>query len=175
MFGIDDMALAAIASAVLSAGTNVYNSYQNKKTAQAQQRAANMQAIDANNLALQQNLGTLANNRDYINNRQQDIILNTRNENQLAFGGQEPKKEKIDWETVRTYLSLIPGKIKREWKQARNTNNIFNNPVPTMEGIEEVLQDVVNKFHNDTTYNSGLYKGQYKDRFTPQRYFGKRR
>ena len=94
MFGIDDMALAAIASAVLSAGTNVYNSYQNKKTAQAQQRTANMQAIDANNLALQQNLGTLANNRDYITNRQNDIILNTRNENQLKCGGMRKRKRR---------------------------------------------------------------------------------
>lgn len=84
-FGLDD-AILLIGSAI-SAGTQIHNSIQNKKRLQAQQRAENMAAIDQQNLALQQNLGTLANSRDYITNREQDIILNTRNENQLGYGG----------------------------------------------------------------------------------------
>ena len=85
-------AIASIISALASAGTGIYNSYQNKKRLQEQQRANNMANIDEQNNLLQQNLGTLANNRDYIIDRQNDIILNTRNENQLKMGGYKKRK-----------------------------------------------------------------------------------
>lgn len=91
-FGIDD-AILLIGSAI-SAGTQIHGAVQNKKNIQAQQRAQNMAAIDEQNLALQQNLGTLANNRDYIANRERDIILNTRNENQLKCGGMRKRKRR---------------------------------------------------------------------------------
>ena len=87
LFGLDDMALATLAAAVINGGVNIYKSNQQKKQIQAQQRAENMAAIDQQNLALQQTVGTLANSRDYITNREQDIVLNTRNENQLGYGG----------------------------------------------------------------------------------------
>lgn len=85
-------AIASIISSLASAGTGIYNSYQNKKRLQEQQRANNMANIDEQNSLLQQNLGTLANNRDYIVDRQNDIILNTRNENQLKMGGYKKRK-----------------------------------------------------------------------------------
>ena len=172
MFGIDDAVIAALISAAATAGSSIYSSNQNKKRLQEQQRANNMANIDQQNLALQQNLGQTANNRDYIDDRQNQIVLKTRNDNQLAFGGDTDKeREKIDWQTVRDYVSLLPGKIKRGWKKARNNNsNILNNPIPTREGIEEIIQSVARKVNNDTTYNSGLYKGEYKDRFLNNTY-----
>ena len=87
MFGIDDAVIAALINAAATAGTSIYNSNQNKKRLQEQQRATNMANIDQQNLALQQNLGQTANNRDYITDRQNNVILNTRNTNQLAMGG----------------------------------------------------------------------------------------
>lgn len=177
MFGIDDAVIAALISAAATAGTSIYNSNQNKKRLQEQQRATNMANIDQQNLTLQQNLGQTANNRDYIDDRQNQIVLKTRNDNQLAFGGDTDKeREKIDWRTVRDYVSLLPGKIKRGWKKARNNNsNILNNPIPTREGVEEIIQSVTRKVNNDTTYNSGLYKGEYKDRFLNNAYKKRKR
>lgn len=177
MFGIDDAVIAALISAAATAGTSIYNSNQNKKRLQEQQRANNMANIDQQNLTLQQNLGQTANNRDYIDDRQNQIVLKTRNDNQLAFGGDTDKeREKIDWRTVRDYVSLLPGKIKRGWKKARNNNsNILNNPIPTREGVEEIIQSVARKVNNDTTYNSGLYKGEYKDRFLNNAYKKRKR
>ena len=87
MFGIDDAIIASLITAAATAGTGIYNSAQNKKRLLEQQRATNLSNIDEQNLALQQNLGQLANNRDYITDRQNDVILNTRNTNQLAMGG----------------------------------------------------------------------------------------
>lgn len=170
VFGLDD-AIMLIGTAI-TAGTQINNAIQNKKNLQAQQRAQNMANIDEQNGLLQQNLGTLANNRDYIDDRQNQIVLKTRNDNQLKYGGDTDKeREKIDWQTVRDYVSLLPGKIKRGWKKARNNNsNILNNPIPTREGIEEIIQSVARKVNNDTTYNSGLYKGEYKDRFLNNTY-----
>lgn len=84
-FGIDDALFLAISA--ISAGNEINKSIQNKKNLQAQQRADNISSIDEQNSLLQQNLGQLANNRDYITDRQNDIILNTRNTNQLAMGG----------------------------------------------------------------------------------------
>ena len=86
--------IASIVSALASAGTGIYNSYQNKKRLQEQQRAANMANIDEQNSLLQQNLGTLANNRDYIDDRQNQIVLNTRNDNQLKMGGKYRKRKR---------------------------------------------------------------------------------
>lgn len=80
-------AIASIVSALATAGTGIYNSVQNRKRLQEQQRATNLSNIDEQNSLLQQNLGQLANNRDYITDRQNDVILNTRNTNQLAMGG----------------------------------------------------------------------------------------
>ena len=94
MFGIDDAIIAALISGVATAGTSIYNSAQNKKRLQEQQRATNMANIDEQNLALQQNLGTLANNRDYIDDRQNQIVLKTRNDNQLKMGGKYRKRKR---------------------------------------------------------------------------------
>ena len=94
MFGIDDAVIAALISAAATAGTSIYNSNQNKKRLQEQQRATNMANIDEQNLALQQNLGTLANNRDYIDDRQNQIVLKTRNDNQLKMGGKYHKRKR---------------------------------------------------------------------------------
>ena len=80
-------AIASIVSALASTGKGIYDSVQNKKRLLEQQRATNLSNIDEQNSLLQQNLGQLANNRDYITDRQNDIILNTRNTNQLAMGG----------------------------------------------------------------------------------------
>lgn len=84
-FGIDDAIFLAISA--IKAGNEINKSIQNKKNLQEQQRATNMANIDEQNSLLQQNLGQLANNRDYITDRQNDIVLNTRNTNQLAMGG----------------------------------------------------------------------------------------
>ena len=94
MFGIDDAIIAALITGVTTAGTSIYNSAQNKKRLQEQQRAANMANIDEQNLTLQQNLGTLANNRDYIDDRQNQIVLKTRNDNQLKMGGKYRKRKR---------------------------------------------------------------------------------
>lgn len=80
-------AIASIVSALASTGKGIYDSVQNKKRLEEQQRATNLSNIDEQNSLLQQNLGQLANNRDYITDRQNDVILNTRNTNQLAMGG----------------------------------------------------------------------------------------
>lgn len=94
MFGIDDAVIAALISAAATAGTSIYNSNQNKKRLQEQQRANNMANIDQQNLALQQNLGQTANNRDYIDDRQNQIVLKTRNDNQLEMGGYKDRYPK---------------------------------------------------------------------------------
>ena len=94
MFGIDDAIIAALISGAATVGTSMYNSAQNKKRLQEQQRATNMANIDEQNLALQQNLGTLANNRDYIDDRQNQIVLKTRNDNQLKMGGKYHKRKR---------------------------------------------------------------------------------
>lgn len=94
MFGIDDALIAALITSAVSAGTSIYKSNQQKKLAQAEQRSQNMANIDQNNLTLQQNLGTLANNRDYIDDRQNQIVLKTRNDNQLKMGGKYRKRKR---------------------------------------------------------------------------------
>lgn len=94
MFGIDDAIIAALIGAAATAGTSVYNSAQNKKRLQEQQRATNVANIDQQNSLLQQNLGTLANNRDYIDDRQNQIVLKTRNDNQLKMGGKYRKRKR---------------------------------------------------------------------------------
>lgn len=88
-------AIASIVSALASTGKGIYDSVQNKKRLLEQQRATNMANIDQQNLALQQNLGTLANNRDYIDDRQNQIVLNTRNDNQLKMGGYKDRYPKV--------------------------------------------------------------------------------
>ena len=162
MFGIDDAVIAALISAAATAGTSIYNSAQNKKRLQEQQRATNMANIDQQNLALQQNLGTLANNRDYIDDRQNQIVLKTRNDNQLAFGGDADKeREKIDWRTVRDYVSLIPGKIKRKVREYNDSTYI---PLPTPSEVENAPK-TIKEFVTGEKYESGPYKGEYKNRF----------
>ena len=88
-------AIASIISALVTTGKGIYDAVQNKKNLQAQQRAANLSNIDEQNSLLQQNLGTLANNRDYIDDRQNQIVLNTRNENQLKMGGYKDRYPKV--------------------------------------------------------------------------------
>ena len=162
MFGIDDALIAALIGAATTAGTSIYNSSQNKKRLQEQQRAANMANIDEQNLTLQQNLGTLANNRDYIDDRQNQIVLKTRNDNQLAFGGDTDKeREKIDWNTVRDYVSLLPGKIKRK---VREYNDSSYKPLPTPSEVENTPK-AIKEFVTGEKYESGPYKGEYKNRF----------
>ena len=162
IFGIDDAIIAALISGVATAGTGIYNSYQNKKRLQEQQRATNMANIDEQNLALQQNLGTLANNRDYIDDRQNQIVLKTRNDNQLAFGGDTDKeREKIDWNIVRDYVSLLPGKIKRK---VREYNDSSYKPLPTPSEVENTPK-AIKEFVTGEKYESGPYKGEYKNRF----------
>jgi len=88
VFGLDDaLMIASIIGTVASTGSQINNAVQNKKRLQEQQRATNLSNIDEQNSLLQQNLSQLANNRDYITDRQNDVILNTRNTNQLAMGG----------------------------------------------------------------------------------------
>ena len=95
VFGIDDaFMIASILGTVASAGTQIHGAVQNKRRLQEQQRATNMANIDEQNLALQQNLGTLANNRDYIDDRQNQIVLKTRNDNQLKMGGKYRKRKR---------------------------------------------------------------------------------
>ena len=88
-------AIASIVSALATTGKGIYDAVQNKKNLQAQQRAANLSNIDEQNSLLQQNLGTLANNRDYIDDRQNQVVLNTRNENQLKMGGYKDRYTKV--------------------------------------------------------------------------------
>ena len=160
VFGLDD-AIMLIGTAI-TAGTKINNAIQNKKNLQAQQRAQNMANIDEQNSLLQQNLGTLANNRDYIDDRQNLIVLKTRNDNQLAFGGDTDKEsEKIDWRTVRAYVSLIPGKIKRK---VREYNDSSYKPLPTPSEVENAPK-TVKEFVTGERYESGPYKGEYKNRF----------
>lgn len=160
VFGLDD-AIMLIGSAI-TAGTQINNAIQNKKNLQAQQRATNMANIDQQNLALQQNLGTLANNRDYIDDRQNQIVLKTRNDNQLAFGGDTDKeREKIDWNTVRDYVSLLPGKIKRK---VREYNDSSYKPLPTPSEVENTPK-AIKEFVTGEKYETGPYKGEYKNRF----------
>lgn len=162
MFGIDDAIIAALISAAATTGTSIYNSAQNKKRLQEQQRATNMANIDQQNLTLQQNLGTLANNRDYIDDRQNQIVLKTRNDNQLAFGGDTDKeREKIDWQTVRDYVSLLPGKIKRK---VREYNDSTYKPLPTPSEVKNAPK-AIKEFVTGEKYESGPYKGEYKNRF----------
>ena len=163
VFGIDDaFMIASILGTVASAGTQIHGAVQNKRRLQEQQRATNMANIDEQNLALQQNLGTLANNRDYIDDRQNQIVLKTRNDNQLAFGGDTDKeREKIDWQTVRDYVSLLPGKIKRK---VREYNDSSYKPLPTPSEVENAPK-TVKEFVTGDKYESGPYKGEYKNRF----------
>lgn len=162
VFGIDDALIAALITSAVGAGTSIYKSNQQKKLVQAEQRSQNIANIDQNNLALQQNLGTLANNRDYIDDRQNQIVLKTRNDNQLAFGGDTDKeREKIDWQTVRDYVSLLPGKIKRK---VREYNDSSYKPLPTPSEVENAPR-TVKEFVTGEKYESGPYKGEYKNRF----------
>ena len=87
-------AIASIISALATAGKGIYDSVQNKKLLKEQQRATNLSNIDEQNSLLQQNLGTLANNRDYIDDRQNQIVLNTSNDNQLKMGGKYRKRKR---------------------------------------------------------------------------------
>ena len=96
VFGLDDaFMIASILGTIASTGSQIHGAIQNKKRLQEQQRANNMANIDEQNLALQQNLSTLANNRDYIDDRQNQIVLNTRNENQLKMGGYKDRYSKV--------------------------------------------------------------------------------
>ena len=162
LFGLDDAAIIGLIGSIIGAGSNIYKANQNKKAIQQQQRAENMAAIDQQNLTLQQNLGQTANNRDYIDDRQNQIVLKTRNDNQLAFGGDTDKeREKIDWNTVRDYVSLLPGKIKRK---VREYNDSSYKPLPTPSEVENTPK-AIKEFVTGEKYESGPYKGEYKNRF----------
>lgn len=141
-FGIDDAIFLAISA--IKAGNEINKSIQNKKNLQEQQRATNMANIDEQNSLLQQNLGQLANNRDYITDRQNDIVLNTRNTNQLAMGGRRKVRKQMKKELDKIYDS---------------SNEAFTPATP--REIENTLKHI----GDTTTYQTGPRKGEYKDRF----------
>lgn len=144
MFGIDDAIIASLITAAATAGTGIYTSAQNKKRLQEQQRATNLSNIDEQNLALQQNLGQLANNRDYITDRQNDVILNTRNTNQLAMGGRRKVRKQMKKELDKIYDS---------------SNESFTPATP------REIENTIKHIGDTTTYQTGPRKGEYKDRF----------
>lgn len=155
MFGVDDAIIAALIGAAATTGTSIYNSAQNRKRLQEQQRATNMANIDEQNLALQQNLGQLANNRDYITDRQNDIILNTRNTNQLAMGGRRKVRKQIRQ------------MMKKELDEVYNSpNEVFNEAfTPVSPATPREIKNTLRHIGDTTTYQSGPRKGEYKDRF----------
>lgn len=162
MFGIDDAIIAALIGAATTAGTSIYNSAQNKKRLQEQQRATNMANIDQQNLALQQNLGTLANNRDYIDDRQNQIVLKTRNDNQLKYGGDDDKYAARD----NTRTRFVPG--TGYVPNARLNKNTGKNvqydagPLGFVPVVGDILQggqavsDFKNKNYKRAALNAGL-------------------
>lgn len=145
-FGIDDALFLAISA--ISAGNEINKSIQNKKNLQAQQRVDNISSIDEQNSLLQQNLGQLANNRDYITDRQNDIILNTRNTNQLAMGGRRKVRKQIRQ------------MMKKELDEVYDSSNEAFTPATPRE-----IKNTLKHIGDTTTYQSGPRKGEYKDRF----------
>lgn len=159
-FGIDDALFLAISA--ITAGNEINKSVQNKKNLQAQQRADNISSIDEQNLALQQNLGQLANNRDYITDRQNDIILNTRNTNQLKYGGEEDKYTARD----NTRTRFVPGTgYVPNARLNKNTGKDVQydaGPLGFVPVVGDVLQggqavsDFKNKNYKRAVLNAGL-------------------
>ena len=141
-------AIASIVSALATAGTGIYNSVQNRKRLLEQQRATNLSNIDEQNSLLQQNLGQLANNRDYITDRQNDVILNTRNTNQLAMGGRRKVRKQIRQ------------MMKKELDEVYDSSNEAFTPATPRE-----IKNTLRHIGDTTTYQSGPRKGEYKDRF----------
>lgn len=160
VFGLDD-AIMLIGTAI-TAGTQINNAIQNKKNLQAQQRATNMANIDQQNLALQQNLGTLANNRDYIDDRQNQIVLKTRNDNQLKYGGDDDKYVARD----NTRTRFVPGTgYVPNAKLNKNTGKNVQydaGPLGFVPIVGDVLQggqavsDFKNKNYKRAALNAGL-------------------
>ena len=163
VFGIDDaFMIASILGTVASAGTQIHGAVQNKRRLQEQQRAANMANIDEQNLALQQNLGTLANNRDYIDDRQNQIVLKTRNDNQLKYGGDDDKYAARD----NTRTQFVPGTgYVPNAKLNRNTGKDVQydaGPLGFVPFVGDILQggqavsDFKNKNYKKAALNAGL-------------------
>lgn len=162
MFGIDDAIIAALISGAATAGTGIYNSYQNKKRLQEQQRATNMANIDEQNLVLQQNLGQTANNRDYIDDRQNQIVLKTRNDNQLKYGGDDDKYAARD----NTRTQFVPGTgYVPNAKLNKNTGKNVqydSGPLGFVPVVGDILQggqavsDFKNKNYKRAALNAGL-------------------
>lgn len=160
VFGLDD-AIMLIGTAI-TAGTQINNAIQNKKNLQAQQRATNMANIDQQNLALQQNLGTLANNRDYIDDRQNQIVLKTRNDNQLKYGGDDDKYAARD----NTRTQFVPGTgYVPNAKLNKNTGKNVQydaGPLGFVPIVGDILQggqavsDFKNKNYKKAALNAGL-------------------
>ena len=162
MFGIDDAIIAALISGAATAGTGIYNSYQNKKRLQEQQRANNMANIDEQNLVLQQNLGQTANNRDYIDDRQNQIVLKTRNDNQLKYGGDDDKYTARD--NTRTRFVPGTGYIPNAKLNKNTGKNVQYDagPLGFVPVVGDVLQggqavsDLKNKNYKRAALNAGL-------------------
>ena len=163
VFGIDDaFMIASILGTVASPGTQIHGAVQNKRRLQEQQRAANMANIDEQNLALQQNLGTLANNRDYIDDRQNQIVLKTRNDNQLKYGGDDDKYAARD----NTRTQFVPGTgYVPNAKLNRNTGKDVQydaGPLGFVPFVGDILQggqavsDFKNKNYKKAALNAGL-------------------
>lgn len=160
VFGLDD-AIMLIGTAI-TAGTQINNAIQNKKNLQAQQRAQNMANIDEQNSLLQQNLGTLANNRDYIDDRQNQIVLKTRNDNQLKYGGDDDKYAARD----NTRTQFVPGTgYVPNAKLNKNTGKDVQydtGPLGFVPVVGDVLQggqavsDFKNKNYKRAALNAGL-------------------
>lgn len=160
VFGLDD-AIMLIGTAI-TAGTQINNAIQNKKNLQAQQRAQNMANIDEQNGLLQQNLGTLANNRDYIDDRQNQIVLKTRNDNQLKYGGDDDKYAARD----NTRTQFVPGTgYVPNAKLNKNTGKDVQydtGPLGFVPVVGDVLQggqavsDFKNKNYKRAALNAGL-------------------
>lgn len=87
VFGIDDMAIAAIIGSLISAGTSLYGAKKQKDIATEQIKNQNILAANQQSMINASNYDKIANSRDYIDERQNDIVLHTRNNNQFNLGG----------------------------------------------------------------------------------------
>lgn len=162
LFGLDDAAIIGLIGSIIGAGSNIYKANQNKKAIQQQQRAENMAAIDQQNLTLQQNLGQTANNRDYIDDRQNQIVLKTRNDNQLKYGGDGDKYAARD--NTRTRFVPGTGYIPNAKLNKNTGKNIQydDGPLGFVPVVGDVLQggqavsDFKNKNYKKAALNAGL-------------------
>lgn len=94
IFGIDDIAIATLIGSLVSAGTQVYGASKQAKAIREQNELQNAANINQQNMLLANNYDSIANNRDYIDDRQRNISINTRHTNELAMGGKRYKMKR---------------------------------------------------------------------------------